>query len=228
MVNSNNDLIELRNIDSEDIDDVLRKLEKSFKFKFGESDLAEVKSFGDLCDIITLKIKGVDTDDCTTQQAFYRLRTAIKSVLAIEKGNLTPALRLEALFPRKNRRQKIADLEYQLGFKLTLLTAKSWVMLSLVLLLLISLITFFIYWQAAIAGLCLSIAGFILIEKFAKEFILTNLGEVAQKISRENYCDVRTKHGTVNRVEIVKKTKEIFEKDLDLNQSALTKGATFF
>lgn len=52
------DTIELKNIDPEDVGDVLRKVEKSFGFKFGDTELKDVKTFGELCDIITNKVRG--------------------------------------------------------------------------------------------------------------------------------------------------------------------------
>src|SRR5215470_10735125 len=52
--------IELKNVDSGDIEDVLKKVEKSFDFQFGETELKNVKTFGELCDIITTKVQGVN------------------------------------------------------------------------------------------------------------------------------------------------------------------------
>ena len=80
--------IELKNIDPEDVGDVLKKVEKSFGFKFGDTELKDVKTFGELCDIITYKVQGDSTNDCTTQQAFYKLKTAISVTTTFpKKGN---------------------------------------------------------------------------------------------------------------------------------------------
>src|SRR5690349_14172915 len=114
---SNVTSIQLKDTDLEDIEDVLKKIEKSFGFKFGRTELKEVKTFGVLCDIITDKVKGDSSSDCTTQQAFYKLRSAIGTVLSIEKSSLTVDTRLDVLFPRKQRRRKIKEAEGVLGFK---------------------------------------------------------------------------------------------------------------
>lgn len=99
------DTYELCNIDPEDISDVLVKVEKSFGFKFGDTELKDTKTFGELCDIITSKVQGVNSNDCTTQQAFYKLRNAIADTLQIDKTGITPDTDLQKLFPKNIRRQ---------------------------------------------------------------------------------------------------------------------------
>lgn len=81
---------ELCNVDPDDISDVLIKIEKSFGFRFGDTELKDVKTFGELCDIITSKVPGENSSDCTTQQAFYKVRNAIADVLLLDKASLTP------------------------------------------------------------------------------------------------------------------------------------------
>ena len=49
-------MIELRSIDPEDVGDVLQKVEQSFDFKFVDSDFNGIKTFGELCDLITSKV----------------------------------------------------------------------------------------------------------------------------------------------------------------------------
>ena len=102
---NNTDTIKLENIDSEDISDVLVKVEKSFGFKFGETELKDVMTFGDLCDIITNKVHGDNLTDCTTQQTFYKLRDAIVKTGPTDKKTLTPQSDLQDLFPRSTRRR---------------------------------------------------------------------------------------------------------------------------
>jgi len=57
--------IELKNIDPEDINNVMLKVEESFGFTFGDTELKDVKTFRELCDIITQKVQG---DNTTTAQ----------------------------------------------------------------------------------------------------------------------------------------------------------------
>jgi hypothetical protein len=45
------DTYELFNVDPDEISDVLVKIQKSFGFQFGDTELKDVKTFGELCDI---------------------------------------------------------------------------------------------------------------------------------------------------------------------------------
>src|SRR5947207_1072660 len=97
-------IIELKNIDPDDIGEELQKVEKSFGFHFSDTELKDVKTYGELCDIITNKVQGDNFIDCTTQQAFYKLRDAIVVTLHVNKSVLAVDTRLKDLFPKKQRR----------------------------------------------------------------------------------------------------------------------------
>lgn len=217
----------LSNIDPEDISDVLLKIEKSFDFKFGDSELKDVKTFGELCDIITNKVQGANSNDCTTQQAFYRVRTVITDILSIDNSNITPDTVLQQLFPRQKRRQKIKEIEDSLGFKTKILRPKHWITGTLVLAFIVSLIGLFIFWKIGLIFLIISFFGLKLSDKFGNEFDLKTVGQLTEKITREQYKQVRRNKATINRNEIVLKVKELFKHDLDLEESALTREATF-
>jgi len=116
--------MQLRNIDPDDVADVLMKVQKTFDFKFGDTELRDVKTFGELCDIITAKVQGDDVEDCTTQQGFYKLRNAIAATLLIDKHLITPATALQQLFPRHHRRQNIKNLQYKPSMSVDMLDIK--------------------------------------------------------------------------------------------------------
>lgn len=219
--------VKLKDISSEDIGDVLLKAEKSFGFKFSDDELRDVKTFGELCDIITHKTQGVNSDDCTTQQAFYKLRGAIGTALQIDKKELTVDMKLEDLFPRKHRRRQIREVELILGFQVKVLQPKQLIVTLLFVFLCASLIGLFFDWQAGLAGLLLSIAGFRISERFGKEFSLETIGQLTEKIARENYKKVRRNAETINRKEIAEKVKELFKIDLDLEENTLPREASF-
>ncbi|HQW00235.1 MAG TPA: hypothetical protein PLZ91_07910, partial [Bacteroidia bacterium] len=80
---------ELKNIDSEDLEELLKKVEASFDIKFGAAELANISTFGQLCNHISNKIHLVDCDDCTSQQAFYKLRDSISSSFHIDKRSIS-------------------------------------------------------------------------------------------------------------------------------------------
>ena len=116
----------VENIDSEDAGDLIVKIEKSFDIKFGDTELMHIKTFGELCDHIINKIQLENSDDCTTQQAFYKLRAATTSLFIIDYEIITTDLPLNKFLPRQKRREKIKDLENYLDVRLNILRPPHW------------------------------------------------------------------------------------------------------
>jgi hypothetical protein len=223
----NADIVKLRNIDDEDIGDLLPKIEKSYHFRFHKTDLIDVKTFGELCDIIVNKIQLPQLDDCTSQQAFYKLRAAICNSLGFTKENIHLTTELALLFPWVKRRENIKLVENMLGFPLNILRPKYWLTTSLALLFLTSFFCFFFNWQFGLGLLMLSIGGFYLSHKFGKDLDIATIRELVEKMSREHYLDSRRDAGTVNKKEVVKKITNLFASDLDLDHAVLTRDAAF-
>ena len=220
--------MQLRNIDPDDVADVLMKVQKTFDFKFGDTELRDVKTFGELCDIITAKVQGDDVENCTTQQGFYKLRNAIAATLLIDKHLITPATALQQLFPRHHRRQNIKNLQHKPGISVDMLDIKKWLGRTIFIGIISSLVMFFFRWEFALGGLVAFIAiGWTANKFFAKELKLTTVGQLAEKLTRENYRKSRRDSATINRNEIAQKVKELFQHDLGLESSVLTREATF-
>ena len=220
--------IELKNIDPEDISDVLVKVEKSFGFKFGDTELKDVKTFGELCDIITNKVQGANVNDCTTQQGFYKLRNAVAATQVIDKDSITTNTNLQQLFPRHNRRQKIKELQNELDMNVDILDIKAWLGWTIFIGIAGSLIMFFFNWKFALSGLTFFIGiSWTAYKFFAKEFKLATVGQLTEKLTRENYLKSRRNSSTINRNEISQKVKEFFSGELDLEEEVLTRQATF-
>jgi acyl carrier protein len=220
------EFIELNNIDPEDIGDLLVKIEKSFHIKFGKNELTEVKTFGELCDIIQSKVKGQTSTDCTTQQAFYKLRKVISEITTNSRP-IDIDTSLEEILPRRNRRLLVKQVDTHFGFRTNILSAKDRITTSLMIFLVLSLISLIWSWKVGIAGITLAVVLTMVANKFGKELSLKTAGELANKISREHYRDVRRHSMTVNPKEITEKVKEIFKEDLGLDDSALSREATF-
>ena len=218
---------ELKNIDPEDIEDLLVKVETSFDIKFIGDELVHIKTFGQLCDHIANKIQLDISDDCTSQQAFYKLRDVISSTLQIDKKMITTNFSLADILPRQSRRSWTRKLEEQLGFKLNILRPPHWVTTTLVILLLASLVELFFNWQIGLSGLLLSIAGFKFANKIGNELDLQTVGQVAEKMTRENYLKSRRNPKTFNKNEIEKILTDWFSADLGLDKSKLTREAKF-
>ncbi|WP_461791410.1 acyl carrier protein [Pedobacter sp.] len=218
---------ELQNIDPDDISDLLVKVEKSFDIKFGDTELKHISTFGELCDHIANKIQLDNSDDCTSQQAFYKLRDAISFTLQIDNKTISTNFSLVDILPRESRRSRTRKLEEQLGFKLNILRPPHWVTGTLVVILLASLVGLFLNWQIGLLGLAFSIAGLSLASKIGNELDLQTVGQVAEKMARENYLKSRRNPKTFNKNEIEKVLSDWFSYDLDLDKSKLTREAKF-
>ncbi|WP_430401202.1 acyl carrier protein [Flavobacterium sp.] len=218
---------ELKNIDSEDIEDLLVEVEKSFGISFVGNELAHIATFGELCDHIADKIKLDNSNDCTSQQAFYKLREAILTTLQIDNKIITPDFPLTKILPRQNRRSTTKKLENHLGFKLNILRAPNWVTKSLLIVLIISIIGIFFNWRIGILGSVFSICGLQLSKRIGNELDLMTIGDVAEKMTRENYLKSRRNQNTFNKREIEKILTDWFSVYFDLDKSKLTREAEF-
>jgi acyl carrier protein len=220
---------ELKNIDPDDISDLLVKVEKSFDIKFGDTELMHISTFGELCDHIANKIQLDNSNDCTSQQAFYKLREAISTTLQINNKTISTDFALVDLLPRQSRRSRTKKLEKHLGFKLNILRPSYWVTGTLVILFLASLTGLYFNWQIGLSGLVFFISGRWFANKTGNELDLRTVGQLAEKMTRENYLKSRRNPNTFNKNEIEKVLTNWFSNDLDLDldKSKLTREAKF-
>ena len=215
--------IEFKNIDPEDVEDLLLKVEKSFNIKFVEHELAHIKTFGEMCDYIKDKIQLENTDNCTLQQAFYKLRRVLVTVLGIDKDSITINTTLAELLPRKERKKRIKQIERELGFELLVIRPPHFVSGFFILLLLGSLTGLFFRADFALVGLVFAISGLWLANKTGKELTVKTVGQLVQKITRENYLKSRRNPNTYNKDEIEKILIEWFSNELVIGKSKLTR-----
>jgi len=216
----------LDNIDPEDFGDTLLKLEKSFGIKFAYNSMKDAKTFGDICNIIESQINLTHKNDCTTQQAFYKVRKAIGLTQNLDERNIELQTKLEDIFPRSNRRQNIKHFQQALGFSVDILSMKTWLGWTLAAGFIVSLIAFFFSWQNAVAGLTFFTLATWTARKFSKELDILTVKQLTEKISREHYSLARRQSGTMNRSEIVKTIQDIFIADQFIDREHLTKEAS--
>jgi acyl carrier protein len=205
----------------EDIEDVLKLIEKSYDIRFQENELGHIRTFGQLSDHIISKINLVDKNDCTDQQAFYKLRTAIEKIKTVDKSAINPRTRLTDLFPRHSRRREIKEIEKLLTFDLKALRPPHTVTNSLIILLLLSIVGLFIKWQFGVAGLVFSISGLWIAEKTGKEFKDKTLGELTARMTQLNYTKSRRQPGTMNTKDVKDKIEKLFVDNLGLEEKTI-------
>ncbi len=214
-------------IDTDDLGDLLEQVEASFGIKFLDNELVDISTFGQLCDHISEKIQLENLDDCTNQQGFYKLRVAMYSTLSVGNQKISTNTNLAEILPRYSRRFNLKKLEEHLGLKLNILRPPHWLYYFLMVFFVGSLVGIFIMPQIALITAVLSLLGFRLAYRFAKELDLTTVGELAEKMVRENYLMSRRNPNTFNKSEIEKVLIGWFSSYFDIDKSKMTRDATF-
>ncbi|WP_247233794.1 hypothetical protein [Telluribacter sp. SYSU D00476] len=217
----------LDDYEDEDIFDVVVKLEKSFGLKFDKNAFFHIKTFGDLFDVFESHISYEHRDDCTKQQAFYRVRKAIASTLQISRNNIQLDTKLSDLFPSRDRRQKAKEFKRAVGTDIKILTYPGWLALTFVIGFLLSLAAFFYDWKIALSGIVFFLSAIKIAEKLGKTLDFQTVRELTDKLARENYVDVRRTKGTFNKQELLQTIIDTFSNDLAIEKAYLTREATF-
>jgi hypothetical protein len=210
---------------SDDIDELLRQMESSFSIRFGQFELQHVRTLGELCDIIERKIQLTDTQDCTSQQAFYKLRKALE--ISTGASEITPSSALATLLPSRRRKAIWRSVEHQLGFKLDIIGISSTVATALFFAFLTAFAAFFISAKVAELGLLVSTLAAIVATKTGNTIQVTTIRACVEKMTREHYSKSRRSSTTFNRKEIFNQVQAIFMDGLALPASALSQEATF-
>ena len=186
----------------ENLEDLIPIIEKMYEFKFGKNEIEKLNSFDQFCDKIIEKIDLKNSESCSSQQAFYKLRNSFSETGICDKQNLKLETEIEKLIPRKNRRNQIKKIETNIGFQINALSPPTFIEISLIILILISLISIFFNWKFGIGGIVISIIEFKLAKKFGKELNVKTIKDLVEKVTSENYLKIRTEKGTVNKTEL--------------------------
>lgn len=208
-------------IDPDDLDDVLTKVEQSYNITFTTNELRQIDTFGQLCEAVTEKIQLVEAADCTSQQAFYKLRQSLTNVLGVERQTIWPTTRLSVLFPKSTRRADIRRLENDLGFGLAILMPNMYIVGVALGLLLGSMLTLFFNGSYALAGVSASVCILLIAKPLGRRFTIGTVGALAEKMAREHYTRARRDASTVNRGELTTHIKQLFCTDLGIDPDEL-------
>lgn len=168
-----------------------------------------------MTDHIISKIKLKNKRDCTDQQAFYKLRTAIETIKD-DKKRIEPKTPLSDIFSRRTRRSEIKEIEKLLELNLKALRPRHGVTSSLFITLLLSIVGLFINWQFGLVGLPFSIGGLWISERTGTEFKDRTLGELTDRMTQLNYSRSRRQPGTMNVNEVQDKIEKLFVDNLGL------------
>jgi hypothetical protein len=200
--------------DVEDIEDLLKTIEKSYNIRFQKDELKSVLTFGELCDIILNKIELTNVDDCTSQQAFYKLRDAIAVTQNSDKAIIKSDTTLSSLFPKNERRKQMRILERNLGFDLNILKAPSFYTWASAIAIILSIVAVFWTWTLAVSLITFAFGMIAISKTTGRIFEMDTVGELAEIMSQQNYLKSRRHPETVNRAEIVNQIEKLFLRKL--------------
>ena len=99
--------------------------------------------------------------------------------------------------------------------------------ITLAIIFLTSLLTLYVNWRIGLLGVVLSISGLRLAFKTGNELDLQTVGQVAEKMMRENYVRSRRNSKTFNKNEIEKVMADLFRNDLFIDMNDLTKDPKY-
>lgn len=215
----------LQKTDSQDIDDMIEAIEYSFDIIFVERELSEINSIRALCNLICSKINFLQRDTCTTQQAFYKFRKAYYHTQNTTISLHTTSL-LTDIFPKKQRRQNLAQIEKELGIKIHVLQPSTWISSALLLLFVGCIVLLLTSPMLAIVGLISTVTTYILMHKFASRFTIHSVKELITIIVKENYQKLRSSD-TYNPKEIEPIVISYFKDQLGLDDTKFDQYATF-
>lgn len=200
-------------LDSDEIEDLefsLSEFEKRYGIHITQDELSSIESIEQLTGAIANKFNYENVENCTNQQAFYKLRNILNN------HEIKPNTKLEELISRKNRIQKLKEIEKELGFKLEFLQPKKVIRYALpVLTICVIILAFFNFFQALIFGTIVC-ALYEFVFKNGKEFKISTVGELVKIMVRENYFLARRNPESINKEEFKKVTLEWFADRLDI------------
>ncbi|TGE04862.1 acyl carrier protein [Hymenobacter fodinae] len=203
---------------------ILPQLEESFGISFQQADLAGVHTFGQLCAAVQAKLTRRLANDCTSQQAFYKARQAIKKYTAAE--HISPDTALVDIFPSGRQRRKVAaNIEQDLQMRLGILGMTSWQTNVGCLAVLVSLGCLFFNPLLALVGLMVAVVWVNLASQFGTSLSIHTMRDLAERMSTRHYQASRRIPQTVNPQEIPELMRQLFNKDYGIELHELTPDA---
>lgn len=217
--------MKLKVLDVEDIEALFETIAHSFQIQFTQEDLIALQTFGDLCDLIDNKILLRDVDDCTTQQAFNKLRTAMVDQLGVPEGVIHSDSLLSELLPKSSRNSDLNLIQKALGLKLDILWPGKIISNALISILAASFICLYYDTAVGVVGIISYIIGMEVAYIHPKAFRLNTVGELVEQMVMTNYIQCRRDPNTYNSNEIYATLVNLFHKGLGVDRSELTRNA---
>ncbi len=207
----------------ENIGDVLPMFEETFKIKLKNEETEKLNNFNEFSELIISKINFEKDNLCTSQRAFYQFRRALESENIIDKKQINPNTSLKSIFPKKNRRKNVKQIEKKLSYKIEILVPSQITINILFFAFAISFIGLFFEWKIAIFGILISILGFYL-TKFTNRLEKNTVRELIEKNTAQNYLKIRNNENSFNKNEFKSVIIEWFSENAGIEKEKLEYG----
>ncbi|MCE5241295.1 acyl carrier protein, partial [bacterium] len=87
--------------------EIIMALEDEFRIDLPDKELADVRTVGDLYEVVMAKLgRPVGDGVCMTSRVFYRLRRGLQEVTGLRRRDITPATPLAEALPAWARRRR--------------------------------------------------------------------------------------------------------------------------
>lgn len=213
--------MKLNQYEYENLFDCINSIEADFSIHFEESELETLSNFDELVELTVSKINLTDTQSCTKQQAFYKLRKAILDLKKLDPATIHPKTELFDVFNRKKIRSEIKLLEQKLGLELHIMNPSEQVIRILTMSTVFSVALLFIHIEIGIISLIFSLAAFKLAYMINRKPNITTIGELAKTMTDLHYLKARRDPNTVNKSELRKVFWNLFSEYIGIEQQTL-------
>ncbi|MDM1404855.1 hypothetical protein [Myroides marinus] len=209
----------------EDLNDALLSLEREYRLSYDYSAIEKATSIQEILDVVYKSFLNLDKErkeDCTSQQAFYKLKSVLQKYC--EEAVITPSSQLETLISRENRIATIGMIDGELGFKLHVLRPKESLEITLWAVLLCLIIMFFFIPLYALVGSVIWVFVCQSLYSNAKEFKVETVGELVKQMVMNNYFKSRRDPNTINEQELRKVVVSYLADSLGLTEEELVEA----
>ena len=124
-------------------------------------------------------------------------------------------------------KDNLKKIEKKLGFRLNLLAPPSWIVGTLILILIVGIIFLFIKSFIGIGLIIFALLGLEFCKDYGKELKLKTFGELVESAVLNNYLKSRSQNNTINKNEIEKIVIGMFTNLLDFPKNELTRETKF-
>jgi acyl carrier protein len=215
--------------------ELVLEVEKRFQIAIADEEAGDVRTAGDLYQLILGKLPAHDSSICLTSVAFYRTRRAMVEVLNVERKQVKPSTVLESLLPRQRRRRQWQELRASMALSLPNLEHAGWLQATFfagsvavsVLPVILGKVSYLWILPLVLLGF---IGGFLLMlatPMLASEWpgSLTTVGDLAKDVLARNYALLASGVQGWNEQEVWESLCRIMVDQLGLRRQEITPEA---